>query len=211
MKTIVEALTIKLYARYFFLKEKLEEKREPQKGELHEIYVKILKKLIHESHLELNDFSHYLAETKKCWASKLSDEDLEKKRISQRTSLVEMEKEEIRNVENWNIYMNSLINIPIKTNLIEIRNVEEIAKQHPTPVENIKNNSIELNSVQLALENIKNIGGPDCAHPDILSEYEFDLAKRIEHDFELPEEEFPIQPIPRQMERVSKWIQMNLF
>ncbi len=211
MKTIIESLTIKLYARYFLIQETLEKKRKPGKEELRNLYVKILRKLLIESHLPVNDINYYLSKTKKFWCDKNKDEKLENERIYQRTLLVDKEKNEIRNDEDWNIYMNSLIKIPIKTNLVEIRNVEEIAKQNPVPVENIKVNPVELNSVQLALENIKNIGGPDCAHPDILSEYEFDLAIRIEHDFELPEEEFPIQPIPRQMERVSKWIQMNLF
>ncbi len=207
MDPIVKSLTIRLYARYFSLQEKLLKKREPQKKELREIYVKILKKIINESHLELSDVSHYLAKTKKYWKDKNPNKELEEARIRERTILVDEEKQKIANDENWNIYMNSLINIPMKTNLIQVRNVEEITKKHEAkPLEEVK-----IDSIELALENIKNIGGPDCAHPDILSEYEFDLAKRIEHDFELPEEEFPIQPIPRQLERVSKWIQMNLF
>lgn len=196
MKTIIESLTIKLYARYFLTKETLENKREPVKDELHTLYIKILKKLLSDSHLQVTDTNHYLSETKKYWSNKQSDLELEKKRIYDRTLLVKKEKEEIINDENWNIYMHSIINIPKNTDLTDtIRNVEQIVIEeiHKPKQENL----------EIALYHLNSLGG--VGNEDTLSYKELELLEiPLKED---PEEFIKLPPV---VQKKYFWEQLKM-
>jgi len=187
MKTIPEYLAIKLHAGYNLFKEKLkEEEKEVHKGELNESYKKILKKLLIESNIKATDSNvqHYLGETSRYWHDKNAN-------ISERLTLLKKEEDKIRNDKNWNIYINTLINVPEKTDLTG-KTVQQIV---------IKSKKDDF---EIALYHLNSLGG--IGDENTLSYKELELLKIPLKDDE-PEEVTSLEIKKKR----SLWKQIVLF